>query len=235
MYALLLGLGALGLFLWGRRAFVNANPQTLAHNIRLGGGVLAVIAGAGLTLLGRGAFGLPLILLGIGLLKRVGGWRFAGRTSRKPGGTSRVRTGMLEMELDLDSGAMRGRVLAGELAGRELDQLTRDQLIGLMRGLVHAEPQAASLLEAYLDRRMPGWREDLQGDPGPRSHDTAGQGPMTQEEAYQILGLDPGAGTADIRRAHRELMKKLHPDQGGSNYLASRVNQAKDVLTRTQR
>jgi DnaJ-domain-containing protein 1 len=89
---------------------------------------------------------------------------------------------------------------------------------------------------AYLDRRDPGWRENSQTDAttgsGRRGWST---GKMTEEEAYQILGVQPGASAKDIGLAHRSLMKKLHPDQGGSTYLAARVNEAKDVLLRRHR
>jgi DnaJ-domain-containing protein 1 len=85
------------------------------------------------------------------------------------------------------------------------------------------------LLEAYFDRRFPRWREDAHADAHPRSAQPQ-TGAMTEEEAYQILGLQPGASADEVRRAHRALMKKLHPDQGGSTYLAARVNQAKEIL-----
>ena len=136
------------------------------------------------------------------------------------------------MELDHDSGAMRGRILAGRHEGAALDALDVATLIGLL-GEIDEESRA--LLTAYLDRREPRWREHAQADAAAGPARPSRSGKMTEEEAYQILGLQPGASAQDIGRAHRSLMKKLHPDQGGSTYLAARVNEAKDVLLRRHR
>jgi DnaJ-class molecular chaperone len=95
------------------------------------------------------------------------------------------------------------------------------------------DAESVALLESYLDRRFPAWRQDAQGNGAGGQRRAASGGKMTDEEAYQILGLQPGATRDDISRAHRALMKKLHPDQGGSTYLAARVNEAKDTLFRT--
>ena len=127
---------------------------------------------------------------------------------------------------------MTGTVLRGPLAGRALDSFSLEELVALHGGV---DADSRALLESYLDRRFAGWRDRVEPDAAAGPGRSAARGKMTQEEAYQILGLQPGATRDEISRAHRALMKKLHPDQGGSTYLAARVNEAKDFLIRTHR
>ena len=117
-------------------------------------------------------------------------------------------------------------MIKGVFADRPIERLAPAELALLWRDCRFSDPRSAQLIEAWLDRAHPTWREDMaraENEPG------AG-GIMTRAEAYEILGLKPGAGTDDIRRAHRELMKKLHPDTGGSDYLAAKINEAKELL-----
>ena len=132
------------------------------------------------------------------------------------------------MELDHDSGAMRGRVLKGFFAGRDLEDLKPVELAHLWQDCRFNDPQSAQLVEAYLDRVHPSWRDDMARGEAEHSHGPDGK--MTAAQALEILGLQPNASDDDIRRAHRELMLKLHPDRGGSTYLAAKINEAKDVL-----
>ena len=100
--------------------------------------------------------------------------------------------------------------------------------------LSEIDEESRALLMAYLDRRDAGWREHAQGDTAAGRPATS-SGKMSEQEAYQILGLEPGASADAIAGAHRTLMKKFHPDQGGTTYLAARINEAKEILLRRHR
>lgn len=138
------------------------------------------------------------------------------------------------MELDHASGDMRGTIVSGPHAGRRLEAF---DIAGLIALRAQCDAQSLALLEAYLDRRAPAWREHAQGNAGAGNMGGGGglDAAMSEEEAYQVLGLQPGADAEAVRLAHRSLMKKLHPDHGGSDYLAARINRAKDVILRKHR
>jgi hypothetical protein len=233
MVTLVLGALVLALALYALKAFAKADPRQLVSITKMSGGVLALLGAGFLALRGQFAIAVPLGAAGLGLL----GWLplypagFGARTRKTAGQTSRVRSAFIDMELDHDTGAMRGRILTGPYEGRELDALDVPTLVSLLAGI---DEESRALLATYLDRRDSGWREHAQGDAAAGRGAPRG-GPMTEEEAYQILGLEPGADADAITRAHRTLMKKLHPDQGGTNYLAARVNEAKDTLLRRHR
>jgi hypothetical protein len=231
----LLGVVVLILLLWAGNAFSKADPKQAARLLRLIGGAGALIFAAYLALRGEIGVAIPVGAVGLGLLGWISLWpaTFGRRTQKSPGQVSRVRSAFIEMELDHDSGSLRGHILAGRYEGVSLDALDPPTLIGLLGEI---DNDSRQLLMAYLDRREPRWREHAEHDAAAgEGVSAAPSGKMTEEEAYQILGLQPGASTAEIGRAHRSLMKKLHPDQGGSTYLAARVNQAKDVLLRRHR
>lgn len=233
MATLLLGIAALVVGLWLLSLFARVDPKAFARGLKLAGGVAALAGSAFLAIRGQFGLALPLGAAGLGLLGWIPlGAGLGARTQKSPGQVSRVRSAFLEMELEHDTGAMRGRILAGPHEGASLEALDIPTLVEL---LPQIDEESRALLATYLDRRDARWREHAQGDPAAGCGAPPSGGPMTQEEAYQILGLQPGAGPNEIRRAHRTLMKKLHPDQGGSTYLAARVNQAKDVLLRQHR
>ena len=204
-------------------------PARIAGVLRLTVPALMIGVGGILTLIGRGTFGLPLVAFGFTWLTRA--WRSGSvrGSSSSSGATSTVRSAWFEMELDHDSGDLDGVVLTGRLEGRRLSSLSPEELLGLYREAA-SDAESAQLLEAYLDRRIPGWRENGEADAGTRHGGASGSGPMTKEEAYQVLGLAPGAGPKEVHEAHRRLMKRVHPDSGGSTFLAAKINEAKDVL-----
>lgn len=232
MGPILLGVVVLLVAVWAMYGFVRVDPKIAAQVLRKSGGIAALAGAVFLTARGQVGLAVPLGFAGLSLLGWVPGMASLGKRMNKSSGqVSRVRSDYIEMELDHDTGTMRGRILKGRMDGVTLDALDVPALMSL---LPEIDEESRALLMAYLDRREPSWREhaDAGAAAGAGNVDS---GKMTEEEAYQILGVQPGASAADIGRAHRALMKKLHPDQGGSTYLAARVNQAKDILLKRHR
>ena len=230
---ILLGVVAAALTYLLLRGYTQASPRSLAKGLRYGGGALAALVGGLLVLRGAIAPGLAILGFGLWLIDfsalTARGFRPAGRGAA---GVSRVRTAIIEMELDRATGAIRGTVLAGPQEGMPFDQLTRSQIMALYEFCLTDDPQGARLLEAYFDRRFAGWRQADERGGDARSGGARRRQSISEDEAYEILGLKKGAPTSEIARAHRDLMKKLHPDHGGTTDLAARVNEAKDVLMR---
>ena len=235
----IIGLILLFLLLGAIKQFARMDAAAAARLVRRGGGVLGLLGAALLLLRGRVALAAALA----GMAASFAGWRTlgpawtsfrtaAGGAGATPGRVTTARSAMLEMLLDHDSGVMSGSVLGGAYAGRTIESLSRPELFALRDELAREDPDGVNLLEAYLDRRFAGWRQadENQGD----SRRRGAAGSMSRREALEILGVSEGASAAEIIRAHRALMKKLHPDHGGSTALAARVNQAKDILMQRQ-
>lgn len=231
----LAGCAILLLLLLAGRLIAAANPRMLAAVIRKMAGVAALAAAGFLIMRGALPLAIPLAVFGLALVGRGSGLGLGGpfgSARKSPGQKSKVRTDRLEMELDHDSGHMEGQCLTGRFAGRPLSTLTDTEVMDLLDELHADGAQEAALMEAYLDWRMPGWR-DQDADRGPKTEHARGSARgsrMSAEEAYAVLGIGKQASEEDIRKAHRRLMMKMHPDQGGSTYLAARINEAKEVL-----
>ncbi len=206
------------------RAFLTTPPAVFARRLRMAGGAALLLAGAGLLLLRQFALALPLGFMGLMILRREAAMRTASGPAR-----SNVRSAGLEMRLDHETGEMDGRILGGRHEGRMLSALSRAELLELGEEF-RSDPDSLRLLESYLDRTHPGWRDDLQADSARRRSAAPGAGGMSTQKAYQILGLEPGAGEAEVREAHRRLMKQVHPDRGGSAALAAQINEAKERI-----
>ncbi len=239
------------LALFALRGFLKLNPAVLVRSFGKGFGkgfgFLALALALLLILRGRIDFGVMFGGLGLWILASGKGKGTKGQAPRQIEATasaassaprarlSRVRSAVIEMELDQQTGMISGTVLAGPDEGASLDRLSRAKCETLHGLCLRDDPEGARLLEAYLDRRFPGWRVAAEEEPnawGARPAVAPRLGAMTEDEAYEVLGLSKGATRDEVMRSHRSLIKKLHPDQGGSTDLAARVNEAKDVLMR---
>ncbi len=234
MVYLLLGLLALFGAVLMLRTYASASPASLTRAVRRTA-IVSAMLGAVLLLL---RLPLGFMFVGIGaILPLTLRWRalwpdFGAPLHQPRGKTSRIDTRHLRMALDHDSGALDGLVLAGRHRDQLLSKLTLEQLLEVRAECVADDSQGVPLIEAYLDRiHGTTWRKQ---ESGRQSSDDASpkraSAVMTREEALAVLGLPPTAGEAEIRETYHRLIMKLHPDHGGSDYLAAKINQARDVL-----
>ncbi len=229
---ILLAAAALVIYILYQRVQSKPKNQRRGEYIKLGLGI-AVVAVVGLTLAGKmhwvgaAATGLlvalrqmlPTLLRFFPMLSSL-----RGQSSSVGGQQSRVETDILRMELDHDSGRLDGEVLAGEFSGSRLHDLDRPQLDSLLAYCQSRDPESGQLLLSYLQNRFGEESHYASGGARPGATD------MNRKEALEILGLKDDAKQEAIVAAHRSLMQKLHPDRGGNDYLAAKINQAKDVL-----
>jgi hypothetical protein len=230
MAYLIIGIALLACLLLAARMLVSADAAKLGPVVGWFATGLGV-AGAGALVVGLIAsdrFGPALVFaggfapIGYRLWRR---WR-----EREQARAARVTTTILSMELDKRTGAITGRVLRGPYAGRRIEDLDQGELIVLWRQCVAEDESGARLLETFLDRLRPDWRQAASGGSGSGGGAGGAGDVMTREQAYAILDLEPGASDEQIKDAHRRLMMKLHPDHGGSTFLAAQINRAKEFL-----
>jgi hypothetical protein len=232
MPAIVLALVVLAVVALGIAWFLRANPSAVARGMRMVLVVLGAIAVGGMLIFGLRflpsllpeLFGLAgLVITGL-IARALRNRPSGGFSSPGTGRRTEVRTAFLQAWIDHGTGDVGGTVLTGRFSGRTLDRLSDSELLDLHEECA-ADADSLRVLEAYLDRRLNvDWRTARQPPPrGPRSD-------MTREEALAVLGLAEGASEEEIKAAHRRLIRRTHPDAGGTADLAARINRAKDVL-----
>jgi hypothetical protein len=202
--------------------FIKSDPRKLARDLEWAVAVLGAVGLVGIILSERyGLIWLPLLLMLFPFRRRLRPMLARLGPPKGP-----VTTPYLRATQDLESGLVTGAVLRGVFAGSQLSELARDELVMLLTECRDEDPAAARLVEAYLDQKHPGWLDDL-AEAGNQGTATASRADMSIGEARAILGVDPGADDSAINDAHRRLLGRLH---GGSDYLAGKINRARDVL-----
>ncbi|PZW45058.1 hypothetical protein C8P66_11274 [Humitalea rosea] len=205
------------------RGFASAPIAAIKRAAAWSLGIIGVLLVALLLVTGRGGQAIgALIFFGPLLWRSWNSWQARRRFAAGGGDTTSVDTATLAMRLDHATGTMAGEVTRGPQAGRSLAELGQEELLALLTECRTADPDSVPLLEAWADRAFPGWRE----------HTAPGEEAMDRADALAVLGLEESAGPAEIKAAHRRLMATAHPDRGGSDWLAARINRARDLLLR---
>lgn len=172
------------------------------------GAGLAALIPLGKTFLAFGFRALPIL-------------RLLGRFKTSP---SQFKTKSLNVTINFSNSQMDGEVLIGDLAGKKLSELSDEQLESIATELKDIDRESYALLYAYRMRRG---NAGQQNEDGFNAESFNG---LSESEAYEVLGLDPTASKEEVIKAHKRLVQRLHPDRGGSDYLAAKINAAKDRL-----
>ena len=174
---------------------------------------------------------MPLLIRFAPSLRGLWGSTVSGTAGAGQGaGVSRVTTSTIDMILDHSTGTIDGQVKQGPCAGRQLSELRLAELKSVYAYCQQNDVEALRLVQTYAAReRSEEWDEPYDGQ-RQETNQPASNDVMSVAEARQILGVDETANKQDIVQAHRSLMSRLHPDKGGSNYLAAKVNSAKQCL-----
>lgn len=222
--AFLLGTLTLMGILWFKSRKAALGRHDFAQALRAFAAVFGSFATTGLAIGGRWGLAAVALLATLAFLRSLfNAWRGAlpfGQKSKR----TKTETAYLRMQLDHDSGEMDGQVKAGTFRGVVLSVMQVSQLITLRDEINAADFESLPLIDAYLDHRSSDWRGEF------NFQDAETDIPMDEAQALEILGLSAGASAIEIKRAHRELISKVHPDRGGSGHLAAQVNAAKELL-----
>lgn len=149
--------------------------------------------------------------------------RLFGRFKTSP---SQFRTQFLVISMNFTTGSVEGEIISGDYNGKKLSELSQDELKQLSQQYKTIDKESYVLLQAYLIR------SGSSNDQAYQQYNPDNFNQLSEAEAYEILGLPNTASKDEVVKAHKRLMQRMHPDRGGSDYLAAKINAAKDQLVK---
>lgn len=204
---------------------LNTPAYKLASTLTYLFGLSCLVAGAVFFYAGR--FGYSASLAGVGALAVLRGRNIAKRNKLR--GYGCIRSAALELYIPPHKAQLEGFVLAGDHEGTALSALDKRQLLELYKVLSDDE-ESRALLEAYLDSHFSGWSDHFDPTIGDRFAGTHSASTMTEQEAYQLLGLNASARAADIRKAYIGLLQGLRADNAAGQFIIDRLDMAQSIL-----
>ena len=208
--------------LWIVRSALRYIFPSMAQNLL---GVVLITAGIWLLFIRLVAPAILLLILGSVLLLP----RNAAMARRSTTRTSEVRSAHLEMTLDHGTGFIDGRILSGNLQGQILSDLGLQDLLRFYAE-IQADEETVKLFETFLDSAHPDWRDEMQESAARGENASSLSRQLSRDEAYRLLGLEAGSSEEEIREAYHRLIKRVHPDRGGSAALTAQITEARNRL-----